>query len=186
MKANTVRGHQIESCAQVGQGNAPIYPGNYPADIEQFSCGAKQRIVLDIGPEGLMAEQSANIKKISCPTTKIQNPQRWRAIQPKILGPFDIDADPVMRVLEPVDPERTGPMRVAFSQSGKFCAINRCKDAAFIYRMHPAGSVFPEALQYFTRKQFPKLTREPHGQNDAWNSVTNKPALAAAGHDPSR
>jgi len=138
-----------------------------------------------IEPEDLMAEESANVKKISGATPNIQNLQRWGPIQPKILGSFHIDADPVLSVLKPIDPWRMRPRGMAFSLSGKFCAINRGKNGTSINWMYSAAGVFPEALQNFTRKQFPKLTRESHGRNDAWNPVTNKPALAAASQDPS-
>ena len=40
--------------------------------------------------------------------------------------------------------------------------------------------MFPGALQHFTRKQFPKLTREPHGKNDAWE-LCDKQARACRG-----
>ena len=71
--------------------------------------------VIRIEPEAFVAEQTAEIKKISRATPKVQNVERGRSIQPEVLDAFYVNANPVVRVLIGVDLSRVRPMRIMFA-----------------------------------------------------------------------
>lgn len=65
-----------------------------------------------------MAEEPANVEEISCAASKIENAQRWAAIEPEILGVFHVDVDPVGGILVGVNLSRIWPIRIMLAQLG--------------------------------------------------------------------
>jgi len=109
-----------------------------------------------------MTEVSTDVKKIAGAAAKIENAQRRGAIQPKVLGAFNIDPEPISRVFVTVDPSSVWPIRTAFAQFGKLRLIKRRQDSPCIYRMTPAADVLPKALKQFKGKKLLDLARKSH------------------------
>src|ERR1700745_1904027 len=101
-----------------------------------------------------MAEEPAEIEKITRAASKIENAQRWGAIKPEMLRALHINADPISCGLVRVDPSRVRPVRIMLPQPFQFGAINRSKNASRTDRMSPATSVLPQALCSIEGKQF--------------------------------
>ena len=104
-----------------------------------------------------MAEQAAEIKKISRAAPKVQKVERGRAIQPEVLDAFYVNANPVVRVLIGVDLSRVRPMRIMFAQSFQFRPVYRAQDAPRTYRMRPTASVLPQAFRRVASEDFLEL-----------------------------
>jgi hypothetical protein len=62
-----------------------------------------------------VAEKTTKIEKISGAAAEIQNVERRRAIKPKVLYAFYVNANPVAGVLVGVDLSRVRPIRVMFA-----------------------------------------------------------------------
>jgi len=77
-----------------------------------------------------MSKHPTDVEEVSGAAAEIENPQRWRAIEPKILNTLDVDADPIFRVFECVDPSCITPVRRLVAQFRELVAVN-CRQNAF-------------------------------------------------------
>ena len=104
-----------------------------------------------------MAEQTAEIKKISRAAPKVQNVERGRPIQPEVLDAFYVNANPVVRVLIGIDLSRVRAMRIVLRGLGQFRSINRRENPPRTYRMRPTASVLPQAFHRVAGEEFVEL-----------------------------
>lgn len=118
MKTNAMRRDEIEFFSEVGQRNLRMNPRDHAADIEQFGSASEERLLVGIEAEPRMTEELADVKEISGAASKIENAERWSSIEPKILGMYHVNADPVSYVFIHVDPSRIGPVGIRLTQSG--------------------------------------------------------------------
>ena len=98
-----MRGYKIELLMKIGEGSLSFNPANDARNIEQLSRRAKERFGIGVEPENVVAEKFTNIKKVTGAAAKVENAQGRRPIEPKILGAFDIDLDPVDDIFEAID-----------------------------------------------------------------------------------
>ena len=103
MKTNPVRGHEIERLMEIGQGSLPFDSTDHARNIENLSGRAEERFVVSVEAENVMTKTFADVKKVTGTASKIDNAQRRRTIEPKILRALDVDLDPISNVLESVD-----------------------------------------------------------------------------------
>jgi hypothetical protein len=122
----------------------------------------KEWFFVRVESDSLMAEEPTDIEKITCSASKIENAQRWGAIEPEILRALHINADPISSVLVRVDPSRVRPVRIMLPQPFQFGPIKGTKNASRTDRMSPATSVFPQALCSIEGKQFLEFARNSH------------------------
>ena len=116
METNTVTGHEIEFLSKIRQRCLGMNPRDHASNIEELSCAAKERFIVGVESESFVAEEPAEIKKVTRATAKIENLERRRTIEPKILHALDVDADPVGCVFVGVDLSRVGSVGVLFAQ----------------------------------------------------------------------
>ena len=162
MKTNAVRGDEIKSFAEIRQRNLVMDPRNHAAHVQKCSRASEEWLIIGVKAEAFVSEKSADVKEVTGPTAKIENPQGRRAIEPQILGAFHINADPVVGVLKPVDLSRIRPIRVAFPQSGELWSVNRRQNAVRVHWMRPAAGVFPKTLEPFEGKELLEFPRQLH------------------------
>jgi len=103
MKTNPVRGHEIERLMEIGQGSLPFDSTDHAWNIENLSGRAEERFVVSVEAENVMTKTFTDVKKVTGTASKIDNAQRRRTIEPKILRALDVDLDPISNVLESVD-----------------------------------------------------------------------------------
>src|SRR5205809_4953390 len=120
--------------------------------IKEGSGGAEERHVVGIEDENLVAEALADVEKITGAAAKIDNPDWWRAIDPKILGTLDIDLDPVNNIFEAVDPRRAWPIGILLPQLLELRAIQCFQNALFVDGMRSATEMFERAGEEIGRK----------------------------------
>ncbi len=173
-----MRSHQVEFSSEIGQGNLTVDLRDHAAHVEELGQSAKNRFLVAIETDALMPEQTADVEKISRAAAKIENAQRPCAIEPKVLHPLHVHADPVISVLVGVDLSRIRPPRTLLAQADKFILVDRGEDSAAVYRMQCSRRVFPETGKDFGREELLNFSREPHGEKDADKSATNKPGAA--------
>ncbi len=98
-------------------------------------------------------KNSQSVNDHSTPSrTKIDNPDWWRAIDPKILGTLDIDLDPVNNIFEAVDPRRAWPIGILLPQLLELRAIQCFQNAPFVDGMRSATEMFERAGEEIGRK----------------------------------
>ena len=85
MKTNSVRGHQVELSSEIGQGSLSVDLADDARNIEQRRRRAEKRLAISIEAEDVVAEEFADVEKLSGAATKIDNAHRRRPIEPKIL-----------------------------------------------------------------------------------------------------
>ena len=110
-------GDKIEFLAEIGQRCLWVDSRDDAANMEELSCTAEKRFVVGVEAESLVAEEAAEVKKITRAAAKIENVQWWHAIEPKVLDTLRVDADPVVCVFIRVDFPRIGPIRITFAQA---------------------------------------------------------------------
>ena len=162
MKTNAVASDEIEFFSEIGQRSLRVDPRDNAMDSEKLSCSAKERFIIRIKPEAFMAEEPAEVEKITGAAAKIENLERRRAIEPKILHALDVYADPVSGVFVGVNPSRIRSIRITLAQTLQFGAVNRGQDPSRIYGMSPATSMFPQALRCVARPELFEFLRNPH------------------------
>jgi hypothetical protein len=91
-------------------------PGYNAANVEEFGRPTEERFVIRVNSEPFVAEKSAKVKEITWATAKIENLERWRTIEPKVLQSLDVDADPIGCVFVGVDSSRLRPTRIKLAQ----------------------------------------------------------------------
>jgi len=152
VKTDAVRSHEIEFPPEIGEGRLSLDPTDNARNIEERSGGAEERLVVGIKAENLVAEEFANVEKITGAAAKIDNPDWWRAIEPKILGALDIDLDPVNNIFETVDPRRAWPIGILLPQFLELRAIQCFQNAPFVDGMGSATEMFERAGEEIGRK----------------------------------
>jgi len=115
VKTDAMRSDEIELSAEVRQRSLRIDPADDTPDVKELGRAPEKRFVIRIEPETFVAEQTAEVKKISRTAPKVQNVERGRPIQPEVLDAFYVNANPVVRVLISVDLSRVRPMRIMFA-----------------------------------------------------------------------
>ena len=118
MKTNPMPGNKIEFFCEIGQRNLRMNPRDCAADIQQFGDASEERLLISIEAEPFVTEELADVQEISGAASEIKNAQRRSAIEPKILGAFDIDADPIGGVFVCIDLSRIRPVGIIFAQPG--------------------------------------------------------------------
>lgn len=124
VKTNPMACDEIEFFAEIGQGNTGLDSPNNPTHVEISGHRAEERIIVEIETQAAVSQELADIDKISCAGSEIENPQGQGTIEPEILGTTDIDVDPVCRILPGIGLARAGPARVVLADSGDFSRIN--------------------------------------------------------------
>jgi len=157
VKTNPVCGHEIEFSPEIGQRSLPLDVTDNARHSEQLSRCAEKRFAACIEAENIMAEAFANVEKITRARAEIENAQRRRAIEPKVLRPLDIDFYPINDVFETIDLRRTRSIRIFVAQISKLHPIDIVQNAVFVDRMCQSAEMFPGAGEQVGRKEFPKL-----------------------------
>src|SRR5262249_45076651 len=152
VKTNPVGGHEIEFSAEIGQGSLSLDLTNDARNVEQLSRRTKKRFVVGIETEDVMAKKFADVAKVTGAATKIEDAQRRRAIEPKVLGALDIDLDPIDDVLETIDSRRAGPIRKLLAQSFELGAVELFQNAASVDGMGGTAEMFERAGEEIRRK----------------------------------
>jgi hypothetical protein len=162
MKTNAVSSDEIEFFSEIGQRSLRVDPRDNAMDTEKLSCSAKERFIIRIKPEAFMAKEPAEVEKITGAAAKIENLERRRAIEPKILRALDVDVDPVTGVFIGIDPSRVWPVGITLAQAFQLSAVNRGQDPSITYRVCPATSMFPQALSCVAGPELFKFMRNSH------------------------
>src|SRR5260370_38150201 len=115
MKTVTMLSEDNDSSVESRQRSLRIDPADDTPDVKELGRAPEKRFVIRIESEAFVAEQTAEIKKISRAAPKVQNVERGRPIQPEVLDAFYVNANPVVRVLIGIDLSRVRPMRIMFA-----------------------------------------------------------------------
>src|SRR4029077_7798764 len=107
-----MRGHEIELLSEIGQGGLALDAADRAPHPEQFRGGAEKRFTVCVESKGFVSEVFADVEKIAGTRAEIENAQWLRSVEPKVLGAFYVDVDPINDVFETIDLRRTGPIRV--------------------------------------------------------------------------
>src|ERR1700736_4579160 len=119
---------------------------------------------MSIESDPIVSEVPYHVEEIAGTAAQIENAQGRRTVEPEILSAFDIDANPVVGIVEPVDPGRVRRVWIFFAQPGELFSIKRRENSIGIDRMHPTAGMFPHAVQRFAGKQFSKLMGNAHNR----------------------
>ena len=90
---------QVEFFSEVRQRRLRVYSSNHAPHTEQLRRSAKERLVIGVQANSFVAEVLAKIQKIPGPTPEIENVERLRAVQPKVLDTLYIHIDPILRLV---------------------------------------------------------------------------------------
>jgi hypothetical protein len=93
--------------------NAP----DHAADVEELGCAAEERFLVDIEAKPFVAEELAEVEKVTGAAPEIENMQWWGTIEPKILRAPNVHADPVFCIFVRIDLPRIWPVGIALAQS---------------------------------------------------------------------
>ena len=137
-------------------------PGYNAANVEEFGRATEERFVIRVNSEPFVAEKLAKVKEITRATAKIENLERRRAIEPKVLESLDVYADPVGCVFVSVNSSRVGPIGILFAQSRQLCSIHRGENPSGTYRVCPTASVLPQAFRCVTGEELLKFLGKSH------------------------
>ena len=130
----------------------PFDPSDDARDVEQRSCCAKKRFAISIESQDVVAEIFADVKKVTCAAAKIENAQRRRAIEPKVLRALDVDVDPINDVFETIDPGRTRAIWILMAQIFELKPIDVVQNPALVDGMGGATEMFERAGERVGRK----------------------------------
>lgn len=157
-----MRSNEIELLSEGRQRRLCVDACDNATNAEKLSRPAEKRFVIGIESETLMAEQTAEIQKISGTAAQVQNVERRRAIKPEVLYALYVYANPVIRILVGVDLSRIRSIWVIFTQSFQFRPIYRGEKPSRIYRVRPAASVLPQTFRRLTGKEFLEFMGNSH------------------------
>ena len=127
-----MRGHEIKFLVELGQGSLSLNPADDARNIEQLSRCPEKRLVVDVESENVVAEIFADVKEVAGPTAEIENVQRLRAVEPKVLGALDVDVDPINDVFEAIDLRGAGPIRILVAQAFELKPVDVIQQTALI------------------------------------------------------
>ena len=162
MKTDTMASHEIKLLSKIRQRCLGKDPRDNAPNIEKLSCAAEERFIIGVESECFVAEEPAEIEKITRAAAKIENLERRRAIEPKILHALDVYADPVSCVFVGVNPSRIRSIRITLAQTLQFGAVNRGQDPSRTYGMSPTAGMFPQALSCVTGPELFEFMRNSH------------------------
>ena len=145
-------GNQIEFSTEIGQGHLPFDSPDDARNVQQGRRSAKKRLVIGIEPDGVVSEEFANVKEIAGATAEIENVQGWSTVQPEVLGPFDIDSNPIINIFESIDLRRAGSIWKSFAQLFEPCTIETDKKTADVNRMQPSAGMFDQTGEQISGK----------------------------------
>ena len=104
-----------------------------------------------------MSEMFADEKEVTRPRAKVENVQRRRAVEPKVLRALDVDVDPVSDVFKAINLRRAGPIRILVAQVSKLKPIDVVQNPALVDGMSGAAEMFERAREELFRKKFSKF-----------------------------
>ena len=159
-----MRDDEIEFFSEIGQRRVRIDSSHDATNAEKFCRAAEKRFVIGIEPQTFVAEQTAEIEKITGAAAEIQDVERPRPIKPEVLHALYVNANPVVGVLIGVDLSRVRSIRIMFAQSYQFRLINRRENASRAYRVRPAANMLPQTFRRVAGKKLLKFLRESHGK----------------------
>ena len=116
MKTDPVAGDEIEFSCNVRQRCLRTDAANHAANTEELCRPAEERFLISIEAESFVPEELAEIEKITGAAAKIENVQRWRTVQPKVLHTLDVYVDPVSGIFIGIDLPCIGPVRITLAQ----------------------------------------------------------------------
>jgi len=116
MKTDAMAGDEVEFSSQIGQRRLRMDSRDDPVNAKKLRCSLKERIFVGVQAESFVAEETAEVKKISDTAAQIENVKRRRAIEPQVLEMFEVDAEPVGCVFIGVDPSRVRPVGIMSPQ----------------------------------------------------------------------
>ena len=107
---------EIEFFSEIGQWRLRFDAPNDAANTEELCRSAEERFLISIEAESFVAEELADVKKITGARAKIEN-VKWRAsIEPEILNAPDIYVDPIGCVFVRIDFTRVRPIGITLAQ----------------------------------------------------------------------
>lgn len=124
MKADAMRGNEVEFVAQIRQRRLCIDSRYDAVNAEKLGRAPEERFVIGIESETFVAEDPAEVQKITGAAAKIEDAQRGRPIKPKVLHPFYVHTNPIVRVLISVDLSRLRPIRIILAEPYQLRPIN--------------------------------------------------------------
>src|SRR4030095_16440278 len=124
METNAMSGNQVEFFAQIRQGRLCIDSRDDAANAEELGRAAEKRFVIRVKAETFVTEELAEVEEITRAAAKIQNVERRRPIEPEVLHPLYIHANPVVRVLVSVNLSRVRPIGIMYAQPNQLRPIN--------------------------------------------------------------
>ena len=116
VKTDPVASDEIEFLSNIGQRRLRTDSRDDAANVEEFGCSAEKRFVVRVEAESAVAEELAKVEKITGAAAKIENVERWRTVEPKVLHALDVYVDPVSCIFVCVDPSRIGPVGITLAQ----------------------------------------------------------------------
>ena len=132
-------------------------PADDARNSEQFGRRAKKRIVVGIESKNVVPKIFADIEKVTSAGAKIENAQRRRAIEPKVLRPLDVNVDPVNDIFETIDLWRPRPIRMSLAQFLELRPIEIVEKPSPVDGMRPTAEMFVGAGEHFARKKLAEL-----------------------------
>ncbi len=155
VETNSVRRHEVETLAEIGQGDAAIDPSDDAFHIQQFGCAAKERLVIGVETERVVAKNSRDVEKESGAAAKIENLLGGRTIELQILDAFDVGFEPILDVgVLGLVRGGTGVARLDFTQTA---AVDPGKKRWQKNGMKLALKTSPGAPVGFALKDFPEF-----------------------------
>lgn len=71
-----------------------------PRNVQQRSYLAKERFFTQVNANGVVTKTATDMEEVARAASQIEDSKRRRVIKSEILGPFNIDIDPVDEVSE--------------------------------------------------------------------------------------
>ena len=116
MKTDAMAGDEVEFSSQIGQRRLRMNSRDNATNAEKLGRSLEERVLVRIDSEAFVAEEPAEVKKITGAAAQIENLKRRCAIEPKVLDVFKVDAEPVGCVFIGVDPSRVRPVGIMSPQ----------------------------------------------------------------------
>ena len=105
-----------------------------------------------------MSEVFANVEEITRARAEIEDAEWGGPVEPKVLGPFNIDINPINDVFEAINLWGPRSIRKFVAQILKFQPINLIQEALFVDGMGQPAEMFRRAGDGVARKQLSKLS----------------------------
>ena len=142
---------------KIGQGSLSSDSPDHSRHIEQRNRGPEKWIIIGIEAKNVMPKMFADVEEIAGAAAEIENVERRRAVEPKVLRALDVDVDPISDVFEAIDLRRPGPIRILMAQIFKLKPIDVVQNPALVDGMGSAAEMFERAREELFREKFSKL-----------------------------